>query len=327
MDTIFYVFSAIAIALSFVPLLPSSHWTVRVWEFPRLQIAVVQFLLLLLGIVLLADRGLTGLHTGLLVGLTIALIYQTVWIVPYTPLYTKEVKSCETAQCTTLRILSSNVYMPNSNFEALLVLVKKFDPDFLVTLESNKKWQDGLSELSSNYPHQQRCPLENLYGMHLYSKHPFRNIELRFLVEDDVPSIKADIEVNGHSITLYFVHPKPPSPTENHYAAPRDKELHIVGKEIASDIEKHQPVIVAGDLNDVAWSPTTRKFKKISGLLDPRVGRGFYNTFHAHYPLVKWPLDHVFHSRHFALSRIERLSDIGSDHYPLFTELCISSEA
>lgn len=95
------------------------------------------------------------------------------------------------------------------------------------------------------------------------------------------------------------------------------------GEEIA---ETEGPIVVAGDLNDVAWSPTTRKFKKISGLLDPREGRGFFNTFHAKYPLVKWPLDHVFHSEHFALVNIEKLESIGSDHYPLYTELALITD-
>jgi hypothetical protein len=83
---------------------------------------------------------------------------------------------------------------------------------------------------------------------------------------------------------------------------------------------------VTGDLNDVAWSRTTRLFRKLSGMFDPRVGRGMFNTFHADYFLLRWPLDHIFISSHFRLCHIKRLPSIGSDHFPLYTKIAYRRE-
>jgi len=322
MNILLNTMAILLIFITLAPSLPSKHWLVRVWEFPRLQI-------LALMLVVLISQGLfnnaslfsaQAPHIILLyLGLTVSAIYQAIWIYPYTRFHSKEVKRITNgAPQHRISILSSNVFMPNQHYDKLLSHIHNKSPDFVVTLESNKRWENALSSLSTAYPHQKHCPLENLYGMHVYSKYPFKHAELRFLVEDDVPSMQVTIEKEGQDVALYFLHPKPPSPTENETAKPRDVELTLVGQEIA---KKSGPIIVAGDLNDVAWSPTTRAFKKISGMLDPRIGRSFFNTFHAHYPLVKWPLDHVFHSEHFMLESIEKLPDIGSDHYPLLTRL------
>jgi hypothetical protein len=80
-------------------------------------------------------------------------------------------------------------------------------------------------------------------------------------------------------------------------------------------------------LNDVAWSRTTKLFQKMSGLLDPRVGRGFFNTFHAHIPLLRFSLDHIFHSSEFRVRKLKVLADVGSDHFPVFVELSLEPEA
>ena len=88
-----------------------------------------------------------------------------------------------------------------------------------------------------------------------------------------------------------------------------------------------EPVIVYGDLNDVAWSRTTRLFQKVSRLVDPRKGRGLYSTFHARWPFFRWPLDHVFFSDCFRLVDLRRLPYVGSDHFPVYVCLHLEPDA
>jgi hypothetical protein len=58
-------------------------------------------------------------------------------------------------------------------------------------------------------------------------------------------------------------------------------------------------------------------FRRISRMLDPRVGRGMYNTFNARHWFLRWPLDHVFVSDTLLLRSLKRLPAFGSDHFPI----------
>lgn len=173
--------------------------------------------------------------------------------------------------------------------------------------------------IEKDYLYRVPVPLDNLYGMHLYSRLELRDTEVKFILSDEIPSIHTMVILpSGQPVQLYCLHPKPPSPTEAKDSTLRDAELLIVGDQI-KDLD--ESCIVMGDLNDVAWSRTTRLFQRISGLLDPRVGRHFVNTFHADYPLLRWSLDHIFHSTDFALVKMQRLPHIGSDHFPVYVVL------
>lgn len=287
-------------------------------DFPRLQIAVLAAVLLILDVIFL---DLQASISWALISVTgLCLFWQLWWILPYTPLWPQEVKTVTDGHPDKqLSILTSNVLTPNRNAGALIALVKQHRPDILVTLESDQWWEDQLHVLETDMPYSVKCPLDNLYGMHVYSKLPLEEQEICYLVEKEVPSIHASLVLRtGDRVRIHFIHPAPPSPTENPESAERDAELIVVAKSVA---DSDQAIIVTGDLNDVAWSATTRLFRKISGLLDPRVGRGMFNTFHVDYPLLRWPLDHLFHSQHFVLMSIQRLPSIGSDHFSLLTKL------
>lgn len=318
METVIAIATGILVIATLLPLWRNPHWLIRGWDFPRLQLAAIALVLLLIQIVSL---DLTEPQTWMLVGITlVCLAWQLWWIVPYTMIWPNEVKTTANPNpdCK-LSILASNVLTPNRNADALLKLVKQYVPDVLVTLESDTWWQQHLDSLEAEMPYSLKCPLDNLYGMHVYSRLPLEDTEISYLVEDDVPSMHAQITLrSGVQVRVHFLHPVPPGPEGHSESAPRDAELVVVAKSVK---DSDQPVVVAGDLNDVAWSATTRLFRKISGLLDPRVGRGMFNTFHTHYPFMRWPLDHLFHSEHFTVTRIQRMPNIGSDHFPLFTEL------
>ncbi|QXR19040.1 endonuclease/exonuclease/phosphatase family protein [Acinetobacter variabilis] len=314
------IMAIVVIWLSFWSLIPRDEWWIRGADFPRLQILVLGFIAFVL--FLLVDHPWTAFNQLLFVGLIAALAYQLKMVLPYTFVWKKQVKQVKQDQLDPDRQISlmvSNVLTTNTKYHLLIEQIQTHQPDLVLTLETDQAWQDALAVIEPDYPYRVPVPLDNLYGMHLYSKLELSETEVKFILSDEIPSIHTKVMLrSGQPVQLYCLHPKPPSPTEAKDSTLRDAELLIVGDQIK---DLNESCIVMGDLNDVAWSRTTRLFQRISGLLDPRVGRRYVNTFHADYPLLRWSLDHVFHSTDFALVHMERLKHVGSDHFPVYLVL------
>ncbi|MEP2776890.1 MAG: endonuclease/exonuclease/phosphatase family protein [Luteolibacter sp.] len=313
-----YILRALAVFVAvgtFLPLIRCDHWFIRGWDFPKIQLfALGAVVLIALSITL--SNGADFWSLLILAALTLAMLSLGLRMGRYTLFYKNEVLpgSAETG----IRIIVSNVLMTNRDSEKLLALVRQYQPDLFVTLEVDSWWDERISTLDDLFPYGVNVPFENTYGMILRSRIPLIDPQVDFIVRKDIPSIHADLKLaDGSLVHLHAVHPKPPFPDEDTSSTDRDAELLVVGKRV----EKHGgPTIVLGDLNDVAWSRTTRLFQKISGLLDPRVGRGFFSTFHAGHWFMRWPLDHVFISDHFRLRCLERLPNVGSDHFPMYVD-------
>lgn len=309
--------AGLIIWLSFWSLIPRDEWWFRGADFPRLQILFLGFIVLVI-LVFNQDDWDLG-RKSIVVLLLAALLYQLKMVLPYTFFWKKQVAQVHKEQLNRAKqisIIVSNVLTPNKQYHLLLAQIKKYQPDVLLTLETDKIWQQALSVIENDYPYRVPVPLDNLYGMHLYSKLELREVKVKFILSDEIPSIHCTVILrSGQPVHLYCLHPKPPSPTEAKDSTLRDAELILVGDQIKDHDES---CIVMGDLNDVAWSRTTRLFQRISGLLDPRVGRKYINTFHANCVFLRWSLDHIFHSTDFALVHMERLPYMGSDHFPIY---------
>ena len=314
------VCAVLAIWLSGWSLIRRDEWWFRGADFPRLQILFVG--LVALAGLLFIQAEWTLVRELLLLGVIAAVAYQLKMVLPYTPIWKKQVLHVRRDQVNVeqqISLLVANVLTPNHKYHLLLEQIDHLQPDVVLTLETDQIWQEALKPIEADYPYRVAVPQDNLYGMHLYSRLPLADTEVKFILSDETPSIHATIRLrSGLDVQLYCLHPKPPSPTEAKDSTLRDAELLIVGDQI-KDID--ESCIVMGDLNDVAWSRTTRLFQRISGLLDPRVGRYFMNTFHADYPLLRWSLDHIFHSTDFGLVEMKRLPHIGSDHFPIYVVL------
>ncbi|MEM6648419.1 MAG: endonuclease/exonuclease/phosphatase family protein [Bacteroidota bacterium] len=292
-------------------------WWVRGWDYPRAQLAAIGSCSVLVSLMWWPQ--FTTVDVVLLALTMVAVVYHVYLIWPYTPLGRIQVAAVSLTCSTRLSFFVANVYMENRNAEGLKRVIARYNPDVIFLIETDRWWDEQMDYLKASHPHALRHPLDNTYGLLFYSRLPADELETQFLVEDDKPSVKALVRTPaGHRIRVWGLHPDPPNPVYAERTIERDAELLIVGR--AAEKEAG-PVVVMGDFNDVAWSHTTRVFQRVSGLLDPRRGRGTYSTFNAKWPLLRWPLDHLYHSDHFTLARLERGPAWGSDHFPIYVEL------
>jgi len=299
-----------------VSLIAADAWWIRVFDFPRLQIAVVLAIAIVVLVLTRSRRLLIWLPLGL-----VALGFQLGQVVPYfgvMPQQAVSAKAC--APADRLYIASLNVLQANRDFDRAIAYVRDENPDVFLAMENDEAWTDALSAaLDEDYPYSLKIPQANTYGMALWSRLPFSEVERNELAGGGTPSIKARImRADGGVMTLFAVHPRPPRPGQD--SGQRDAELVLLADMVR---DSGRPTIVVGDFNDVGWSSVTETFQRIGQMVDPRRGRGFYASFDATNPLMRWPLDHVFHTDDFGVLRFETGPDVGSDHFPLEVELCL----
>ncbi len=310
---IIYYFAVFFIVAALIPLFRIKHWLVRGWDYIRVQTTFLQ--LIVLAVITTFAFPDSWWEWSITAALIATIIFQITIVLPYTSIYPNR-NINKTGNGLELSLLTANVFQDNRNYDDFCQLVERYDPDVFLTMESDKYWERELDRFIPRYPYSIKVPLDNYYGMHLYSKYKLIEGQVNYLVEDGVPSIFTKVQyAPGRLLNLICVHPAPPSPSENETSKERDAELLLAGAAV-----RHlpSPTVVCGDLNDVVWSRISRLFKKMTGMLDPRIGRGLYPTFHAGHWYMRFPIDHMFHSRDIHITTMSRLPYYGSDHFPMF---------
>jgi len=302
------------------------QWWIRIFDFPHVQLTTLTLIAICTYFIKFDIK--TYHDYAFVIVMIGCFIFQGTKIYPYTTLSEVEVGQSNITKGRDLRVYTANVLQKNKNTKAILSEINEHNPDIILLMETNTRWKNEVHPtLSSEYPFQVLHPLDNTYGILLYSKLELLQPELRFLVDKEIPSIASKIKLrSGDVVQFYAIHPTPPMPQHNPQSSDRDTEMMTTAFQCKKNNDSDIPTIVMGDFNDVAWSATTSLFRKVSGLLDPRIGRGFYNTFNAKNRLMRWPLDHLFVSPHFRIETLKTGENIGSDHFATFSILSFEPE-
>lgn len=249
MKIVLLIYCSILLLITFLPLVKNEYWVFRVCEYPRLQKLVANILAIVLLTFYVAEQDIVNLlFLGAMILNASYLIYL---IAPFTKLSKIQVLPIdEEIPENGISLMIANVFQDNTNYKGCLDEINRVNPDVVLLLETDAAWQDQTKNLSTDFPFNVSVPLDNKYGMLLFSKLKLQNSKINYMVEDDIPSIHTEVILrNGTTFKLYAVHPTPPVPNENPTSKERDKELLLVA-ELAK--KSKIPVIVIGDLNDVA---------------------------------------------------------------------------
>lgn len=308
MTLIYWVLVAVVLYTTVAPLTNGVKWWVRGWDFPRVHIAVTAVITIIFGAVL-------GHSTAMLfasAAMVVCIIYQLIRIYPYTRFANTEFELVALPADSQISLLSSNVLMENEDYGRLQRLIDREDPDVLLLMETDSKWEEALSDQLKRYPTVIRHPLSNHYGMHFATRLKVHSAETIFLTDDNTPTLLADLQGPTGRFNFVGLHPRPPTPGVDSKA--RDEQIRKTARLADRAIN---PVVAMGDFNDVAWSRTSEKFKEYGEFRDPRVGRGMLPSFDARSWFIRFPIDQIYLTEGVELMSFDRLESIGSDHFPM----------
>ena len=298
-------FVIIAMA-SFLPHVVLNIWFIEILSNFKVQLVILSIFIFLLTLFLRRNRLICLLSLVLIIW-NFSFIYK---------LYIPNNSLTKIEQSRT-SIVCINLFSDNSNSQEVINYIKNRDPDVLILLELTPKWTNELGSIIESYSFKKSEIRSDNFGIGLYSKIDSKLSILR-LDESQVPSIRADIKLNGDSLSILATHPFPPVGKKRFEIRNSHLEnLAIISKSYSEHL------IVVGDLNTSSFSKHFKNLLNESQLIDSRNGFGILATWPANFTPLKTTIDHFLVSKNIQVHNRGVGSEIGSDHLPIFMEFSI----
>ncbi|EBA11579.1 endonuclease/exonuclease/phosphatase family protein [Roseobacter sp. CCS2] len=318
LNAVFWSFAIAIVVVTLLPFTNSVQWWIRMWDFPRLHIAIIALTVVALAVPLAIS------YKPLFLGMVCAaFVYQAIQIFPYTPFAPKEIAlSAAPSASDEVTSMAVNVLMENTRYDDLINIIEREDPDVLLLMETDALWAEALESTLARYATVKSYIEDDHYGMIFATRLDVVSTEFIWPIDDDTPAVKAILRApNGPEFNFIGLHPRPPVPGND--TETRDRQIKNAALMTSS---MDRPTICMGDFNDVSWSWTTKRFKEYGNFREPRIGRGMISSFHADYPFMRLPIDQLFVTENVGLVSFARLENFGSDHFPMIATIFLKED-
>jgi endonuclease/exonuclease/phosphatase (EEP) superfamily protein YafD len=221
-----------------------------------------------------------------------------------------------------IRVYSANLYVENTNVEAMRASIADADADIVILVEVGDAPSDHIDEILAGYPHRVIMGrIEDPSGRALSiiaSRYPIPR-RLPFY-RDGLSTLGAIVETPLGPINAFAVHLTRPWPYQ--YQWGQITQVMALTERRAK--APSNPVIAAGDFNSVSSARIGRQIKGDMGLLP---APGFPGTWPSQLPsFAGIAIDQVYRSPDLALLSRKLGKPTGSDHYPVITEFTRAAE-
>jgi endonuclease/exonuclease/phosphatase (EEP) superfamily protein YafD len=215
-----------------------------------------------------------------------------------------------------LRVVTANAWFANTDHAALVTWLGRSDADIIALQEITPQWVTALEPLALAYPYRKFIPRDDPYGIALLSRWPILDAQRADFAGDGMPSLVANVEVQGRKLQVIALHTRWPVVPELQVA--RDRALQQAA---ALALTRSDSTILLGDLNLTPYAPAFTRLVSGSGLRDALAGEAWRPTWQAGFWPLALPIDHVLVPRGSCVTAHEIGPYVGSDHRPLLVTL------
>ena len=298
----------VTLLASILPSILPNVWFIDILSNFKLQILL--FLLVVFVINILTSKSISFIALVLVVW-DASYLYSL-----YLPSRLGEIDKLGGTKITSINLLSSN-----NESEKVKSYIKNENPDILILLEFNPKWEALLSEITNQYAFKKTVVRNDNFGTGYFSKIESKTSILNF-DDTQVPSIKANIKIGDKPLTIIATHPFPPVGQERFNA--RNFHLKSITKKRNEFAEN---LILVGDLNTSSFANHFKDLLEETKLKDSRQGLGLLPTWPSTNYAMQTTLDHFLVSDKVYVINRGTGPNLGSDHLPIFMEFRIKDQS